>query len=389
YDLNGKVIAQYQYTALQDVSGWASKDIVTAANVTVSKTTANLTRFVYNKDGLEIYRIDAEGAVTETQYNELGKVAHVLQYDKVVTLTGEALTADGIKTALTTAKASAQTQSYYYDALGRMVYSMNAAGYVTRNVYNALNQIIQVWDFRVATTLARNSTFAQMNAVYTVSPPAYFIHYMYYDKLGRKVYDLNQHEILTRYRYDELGNLIGKKETTLSYKTVLDLLRTKDAAGNLSARPPASIENYDAGLALLTEAQYRETNYDYFHVGSLFIVSRKLKNIFEEKKVLAEYFLINLYKENGEYLEEEYFFVNLLKKIDCINKIDSKYSEEDGFIDEIYKLVIDEDKAKNEVLFRVDKTFNNIILVHDSLSDVIKKSGCTGVNFIKVDDWKW
>ncbi|MFX8102480.1 RHS repeat protein, partial [Acinetobacter baumannii] len=39
YDLNGKVIAQYQYTALQDVSGWASKDIVTAANVTVSKTT--------------------------------------------------------------------------------------------------------------------------------------------------------------------------------------------------------------------------------------------------------------------------------------------------------------------------------------------------------------
>ncbi|HFF5521271.1 TPA: DUF1629 domain-containing protein, partial [Acinetobacter baumannii] len=88
-------------------------------------------------------------------------------------------------------------------------------------------------------------------------------------------------------------------------------------------------------------------------------------------------------------LEEEYFFVNLLKKIDCINKIDSKYSEEDGFIDEIYKLVIDEDKAKNEVLFRVDKTFNNIILVHDSLSDVIKKSGCTGVNFIKVDDWKW
>ncbi|WP_213033622.1 hypothetical protein, partial [Acinetobacter baumannii] len=55
----------------------------------------------------------------------LGKVAHVLQYDKVVTLAGEALTADGIKTALTTAKASAQTQSYYYDALGRVIYSMN------------------------------------------------------------------------------------------------------------------------------------------------------------------------------------------------------------------------------------------------------------------------
>ncbi|MGE9759299.1 hypothetical protein ACQP6U_18140, partial [Acinetobacter baumannii] len=270
YDLNGKVIAQYQYTALQDVSGWASKDIVTAANVTVSKTTANLTRFVYNKDGLEIYRIDAEGAVTETQYNELGKVAHVLQYDKVVTLAGEALTADGIKTALTTAKASAQTQSYYYDALGRVIYSMNAAGYVTRNDYDALNRIIRVLDFRIATTLARNSTLAQMDGVYKASTlPAYFIHYMYYDKLDRKVYDLNQHGILTRYRYDELGNLTAKKETVLHYTAVLDLLRTKDAAGNLSARPPASIENYDAGLALLTEAQYRETNYYYDKVGRI------------------------------------------------------------------------------------------------------------------------
>ena len=55
----------------------------------------------------------------------------------------------------------------------------------------------------------------------------------------------------------------------LHYTAVLDLLRTKDAAGNLSARPPASIENYDAGLALLTEAQYRETNYYYDKVGRI------------------------------------------------------------------------------------------------------------------------
>ncbi|RKL54253.1 hypothetical protein CKN54_20030, partial [Acinetobacter baumannii] len=127
-----------------------------------------------------------------------------------------------------------------YDALGRVIYSMNAAGYVTRNDYDALNRIIRVLDFRIATTLARNSTLAQMDGVYKASAlPAYVIHYMYYDKLGRKVYDLNQHGILTRYRYDELGNLTAKKETVLHYTAVLDLLRTKDAAGNLSARPPA------------------------------------------------------------------------------------------------------------------------------------------------------
>ncbi len=91
---------------------------------------------------------------------------------------------------------------------------------------------------------------------------------MYYDKLGRKVYDLNQHGILTRYRYDQSGNLTAKKETVLHYTAVLDFTcRTKDAAGNLSARPPANIENYDAGLALLTDGQYRETNYYYDKVG--------------------------------------------------------------------------------------------------------------------------
>ncbi|MEX5753170.1 DUF1629 domain-containing protein [Acinetobacter baumannii] len=82
-------------------------------------------------------------------------------------------------------------------------------------------------------------------------------------------------------------------------------------------------------------------------------------------------------------------FCKLIEKINCINKEHSRYTEEEGLVDEIYKLVVDVDKVKNEVLFRIDKTFNNIILIHDSLSDLIKSLGCTGVRFIKIDDWKW
>lgn len=269
YDLNGRVIAQYNYTALQNVSTWASKDIAVAADITLSKTTAILTRSVYNKDGLEIFSIDAEGSVVEKQYNQLGKVTHIISYDKTINLVGESLTQEVIQAALQTAGASSKAQSYYYDALGRVIYTMDAAGYIVRHDYDALNNITRIWKFRETTSLNRSSTLAQLDTVYRgASVPLYFISYMYYDKLGRKIYDLNQNSILTRYSYDELGNLTSKKETAISYVTLLDLLRTKDANGVFTSDRPASIaDNYDAGLKLLTDAQVRETNYYYDKLG--------------------------------------------------------------------------------------------------------------------------
>ncbi|MGB8808867.1 MAG: DUF1629 domain-containing protein [Acinetobacter calcoaceticus] len=153
----------------------------------------------------------------------------------------------------------------------------------------------------------------------------------------------------------------------------------------LTKGEPISDKNIKIEIDLIEEYEPA----DYFHVGSLFIVSSKLKDILERKQVSAEYFSIKLYKPNGIPIQTKYFFVNLLKKIDCINKEHSRYTQEKGFIDEIYKLVVDVDKAENEVLFRIDKIFNNIILVHDSLIYLIKSLGCTGVNFINIDDWKW
>ncbi|MDC4765284.1 hypothetical protein NQ808_19215, partial [Acinetobacter baumannii] len=117
---------------------------------------------------------------------------------------------------------------------------------------------------------------------------------------------------------------------------------------------PISDRNIKIDIDLIEEYEPA----DYFHVGSLFIVSSKLKDILETKQVSAEYLQIKLYKPNGIPIQNKYFFVNLLKKINCINKEHSRYTEEEGLVDEIYKLVVDVDKVKNEVLFRIDKTFN-------------------------------
>ncbi|MBC9229227.1 LysM peptidoglycan-binding domain-containing protein [bacterium SPL81] len=269
YDLNGRVVAQYRYTALQNITTWSSKDIAVVADISLVKTAATLTRFIYNKDGLEIYSIDAEGSVVEKQYNEIGKIKHIISYGKTISVTGENLAATTIATALQTVGANSQTQSYYYDALGRVVYTMDAAGYVTRNTYDAMNNLTQVLDFKIKTTLSYTSTLAQMDAVYKVTTlPVYVPRYMYYDKLGRKIYDLNQNGNLSRYTYDALGNLTGKKEVAIHYTTLLDLLRTKDANGAFTSdRPVATPDNYDAGLKLLTDTQFRESNYYYDKLG--------------------------------------------------------------------------------------------------------------------------
>ncbi|MHA3081857.1 LysM peptidoglycan-binding domain-containing protein [Acinetobacter sp. ANC 5383] len=277
YDLNGRVIAQYNFTILQDVSTWANKDIAATAditvtaNITLSKSTATMTRFIYNKDGREVFSIDAEGSVVEKQYNELGKVTHVISYDKSINLVGESLTQEAIRAALQTANASSKTESSYYDVLGRVIYTMDAVGYVTRNAYDAMNNLTQALYFKEKTTLNHASTLAQMDAVYkSATLPAYSVRYMYYDKLGRKIYDLNQISMLTRYSYDELGNLVSKKETAVIYVTLLDLLRTKDVNGAFTSdRPAATTDNYDAGLKLLADSQYRETNYYYDKLGRM------------------------------------------------------------------------------------------------------------------------
>ncbi|USA45404.1 DNA/RNA non-specific endonuclease [Acinetobacter sp. C26M] len=270
YDVNDRVIAQYRYTVLQNVSTWLVKDIAITTDITVSSVDARTsTRFVYNKDGLEIFSVDAEGSVVEKQYNELGKVTQIISYDKAITVSGESLTQEAVRAALQTASAGSRTESYYYDALGRVVYTIDAAGYITRNDYNALNNITYIAKFNSATTLSRASTLAQLSAVYGVSTvPANLRTVQYYDKLGRKIYDLKANSILTRYSYDEFGNLVNKKETAISYVALLDLLRTKDANGIFTSDRPASTpENYDAGLKLLTDAQYRETNYYYDKLG--------------------------------------------------------------------------------------------------------------------------
>ncbi|MDC5511604.1 hypothetical protein NRA54_18505, partial [Acinetobacter baumannii] len=103
--------------------------------------------------------------------------------------------------------------------------------------------------------------------------------------------------------------------------TIRDISVLKEI--KLTKGEPISDRNIKIDIDLIEEYEPA----DYFHVGSLFIVSSKLKDILETKQVSAEYLQIKLYKPNGIPIQNKYFFVNLLKKINCINKEHSRYTE--------------------------------------------------------------
>ena len=128
---------------------------------------------------------------------------------------------------------------------------------------------------------------------------------------------------------------------------------------------------------------------DYFGAGPLFVISKKLRNIFDEIGANAEYHPVALFK-NGLQLEcESYYFANLLDKIDCFDFAQGICSLDGEFIDKIEKLAIDANKTDGKQIFRLAKSYDVITLASQNLAGAILSAGLTGVQFIAPSEWKW
>jgi hypothetical protein len=128
---------------------------------------------------------------------------------------------------------------------------------------------------------------------------------------------------------------------------------------------------------------------DYFNAGPVFVVSHRLRQVFDEFGVSAEYFLVTLMRNGQEIGDGQYFFANLLEKIDCLDRERSTYTIDGEYVDTIKNLAIDENKAHGRPLFRLAKTYDMITLVSEPLAKALDASGITGVKFVDPKDWKW
>ena len=120
---------------------------------------------------------------------------------------------------------------------------------------------------------------------------------------------------------------------------------------------------------------------DYFKYGVLFIVSDRLKSIIEKYCTELQVFEVD-FEHNGKPLD--YFVIHLLDDVDFISEKESgAVLEDNGYIEEIERLVIDESKIADKNLITTGKYLAHLVIVSEELKDDISASGCVGVRFVQ------
>ncbi len=211
------------------------------------------TRFVYDISNRLTLTINAEGQVAQTFYDAedraiatrqfvgtlsaaqvaaLADVTSGLQWNEVSTAGNGDLTLtkkvkDATTGTLTTTTAATlaagstdRISRAFYDGDGRAVYAVDAEGYVTQNVYDKANNVIQTIRYALqTTTLTNSSTTAQVAALFSTTIPtaglpatnipatAVVMSYAY-DGANRPVYAVDGEGFVTQSVYDKLGNVI-------------------------------------------------------------------------------------------------------------------------------------------------------------------------------------
>ncbi|MDR7018107.1 hypothetical protein, partial [Acinetobacter sp. 3657] len=102
----------------------------------------------------------------------------------------------------------------YYDKDGRLNYTIDALGYVTRYSYDTYDNVVNTVRFNTATTLSRASTLAQLDTAFRTAAtlPAHTMTQYIYDDLNRKVKEIDAAGYTVETGYDAFGNVVWVKD---------------------------------------------------------------------------------------------------------------------------------------------------------------------------------
>ncbi|KGB98446.1 LysM peptidoglycan-binding domain-containing protein [Burkholderia cepacia] len=191
YDANGNLLEQTQIAARY--SGATTEAAVTAWQATSANRTADrTTTWAYDASNRPAYVIDAEGYVTASRYDAAGRLVSTVRYGAADALARGLSTAALAQRFPASAPADAAVTQYRYDAAGRLSDTVDALGFVTHYVLDALGQpteTIVAYGTAQAVTTHRD-----------------------YDAAGNLVQETRASgtpiAVTTRYVYDAMGRLL-------------------------------------------------------------------------------------------------------------------------------------------------------------------------------------
>jgi YD repeat-containing protein len=294
YDANGNVTERVAYANTVSVPLPATTAAVQAALVPDAAHDETV-HAVHDAAGRVVYTIDSLGDVSQNFYDANGNTVSTLAYANPISLVGLGSNPSlATVQALLTPSALDRTTQSVYDADNRVVYAIDALGFVRQNQYDALSDITSSVQYANAVPAGTPATLAGVAAALTPNAAADqtdtftydaaghvtqstdalgFTESFTYDALGNRLTATNKNGAICRYDYDAAGRMITQTEGPVAMTTVA---QNPDGSFTVNTDPAASLVTrlqYDARGQLIarTEAlgrpEQRTTLYAYDAVG--------------------------------------------------------------------------------------------------------------------------
>ncbi|MDK2126936.1 FG-GAP-like repeat-containing protein, partial [Parachitinimonas caeni] len=204
-------------------------------------------------DGLRTGQLDAEGYLTEYQYDGAGRKIETIRYATQIKGATDSSTLESLRSQLpidaqTQARYTATDQrtSYYYDKRGLLVGELDAEGYLTTYDYDSRGNKTDVSRYEVAqqtpgaaqidrATNLRTRLAQDAQGKITVAVTATKrTHSFVYNSLNQLQSETSPEGLVTTYTYDALGNVISKTVGTTGLNNSRQSDNTQTAAGQIS-----------------------------------------------------------------------------------------------------------------------------------------------------------
>lgn len=268
-DPNGlNLVTRYQYDAKGErISTTDANGVVTQVSYdlkgqvisqTVDPAGLNLTTtYTYDDVGHVLTVTDPKGVVTQYVYDALGRriESHVDPAGLDIT---RSYTYDADGNVVAATDGNGNTTRYVYDADNRLVYTIDAAGDVQQNAYDAQGQLTSTTAYanRISLTeLADAPTLADVAGRISTDPAHDSLQSRVYDADGRLHYTVDATGGVVRYTYDANGNVVDRVAYANAIPTgtpATDAALGAAVAGVADASRDVHVHNvYDAGNRLI------------------------------------------------------------------------------------------------------------------------------------------
>ncbi|MDO8329297.1 MAG: hypothetical protein Q7T36_02370 [Fluviicoccus sp.] len=210
-------------------------------NVMISKrgaqpdVIAQQTRYVYDAEGRQIFTVDAEGYISERQYDGLGRVTAEIRYAvKPSNLT------TWLSNPVSLGATDAQVTRYVYDANNQLRYTVDALGYVTEKQYDSFGRVIQ--ESRYANLMTGSPQSLDYSTISSMALGEKQATTHLYNGLNQEVIQIDALGFVTETRFDGYGHITEKRKSAVAVDSIEGIM-TETGRQSLLAASVAAINS--------------------------------------------------------------------------------------------------------------------------------------------------